>query len=571
MGKPAAARTGAAVVLGLVLGGLLPAQTGAVYDTWGVPHVIAPTDRLAFYATGRVHMRDFPVTTAYNLWWASGRLSEKVGIHTGVFGGEAALQQDVAMRLWRIPERVAADHAPRVLADPRLGPLLEAYVAGLNEGRRLWNRSPGQRDALAGRTEPHRLSAGQIARLLEEPFAAGQVLGFALAWTGFTARAGIQRLVEGVAPGAAPTASNAWMVSRNASTSGNAMLASDPHLSVELPSQFRGTFATLQGARLHVGGWLVPGLPTPLLGFNETVAWAATSNGVDHHDVWQAGTDSPGGYTVTGQGTQPVVRQAVTLQPFELAAGAPSSRTVDLAWADAARNLPVLDEEVHGPGTPGYSTITFAGATFATAPHTLLEALLGLAYATDLTEVAGAVGLHALSDQNLLCLHRDGDMRYWWVGRVPVRPAQAPGPAQLLQVLDGNDPAHRWGSGVHPVSSLPAEVYTHGPAAPPEVWINCNVFPDLVRPQGAATVDPTAFPAGGGPLPGGGDAHQPLPGGTRAPVRHPGGGRALAAALPGPRPAAGALGLLHPFHGGDDLRRAPGGVPGGGRHDGGQR
>ena len=500
-GERSLTRPEAGPLLALLLAGALTASSAGqvpvtVYeDEGGIPHVASASDAAVLWALGRQHMLDFPVTTAFHLWYATGQLASKLGIQPGV--DEYWLELDRTHLLWRIPERVAQHHVPQVLANPALAPLVTAYVAGLNAGRDWWNAHPAARAGLAGNTAGFPLPAAAIQRLLATPLGIDNVLCWALAWPGFGSRADIDRLVGIETGGAGPgfAASNGWIVSRNASVSGNPMMVSDPHLPGESPPFYRGTFATLHGPTLHAGGWFFPGIPFPGLGFNEQVSWTATANGVDHHDVWAAETDSLTSYTV-GAGVEPVVRQTATVSYMDLITGLPGTRVVSLAWADPARDLPVLHEDIHPPASPHYSRIVFAGATFVTADTSLLEFLGHLAYASSIPDVQDAVDTLALPDLNLLALHQSGDMGYWWLARDPVRPPGAPGVGALQGVLDGNDPAHRWSGGVYPASALPRELYLHSPTAAPEVWINNNVGPEWVRPGSQGTIVPSQYPLG---------------------------------------------------------------------------
>jgi hypothetical protein len=341
------------------------------------------------------------------------------------------------------------------------------------------------------------LPAASIQRLLADPFTLDHVLGWALAWTGFGSRGSINRLagLGGTGAGGGFIASNGWMVSSTASASGNPMMVSDPHLPAESPSFYRGSFATLHGPGLGVGGWFFPGMPFPALGFNSDLSWTATSNGVDHHDVWTADTDSATSYTV---GTTPtsIVRSTVTLSYVDRATGVPGTRSFSLAWADSSRDLPILKEDLYPPASPHYAHIVFAGATFVTAGTTLVEFLAQLAMGSTLGDAQTAVDGMALPDQNLLVLHQSGDMGYWWLARAPLRAPGGPGLAALQGLLDGNDPTHRWLGGVHPASSLPGETYLAGPGAVPEVWINNNVGPEWVRPASQGTIVPAQYPSG---------------------------------------------------------------------------
>ena len=69
--------------------------------------------------------------------------------------------------------------------------------------------------------------------------------------------------------------SNNWAISPERSATGNALLANDPHLKLNLPSLW---FAVhLHAPNLNVMGASLPGAPSVIIGFNKNVAWGYTN------------------------------------------------------------------------------------------------------------------------------------------------------------------------------------------------------------------------------------------------------------------------------------------------------
>ncbi len=69
--------------------------------------------------------------------------------------------------------------------------------------------------------------------------------------------------------------SNNWAVGPDKSATGHAMLASDPHLGMKLPSLW---FAVhLHAPGINVAGASLPGTPAVIIGFNEKIAWGVTN------------------------------------------------------------------------------------------------------------------------------------------------------------------------------------------------------------------------------------------------------------------------------------------------------
>jgi len=83
-----------------------------------------------------------------------------------------------------------------------------------------------------------------------------------------------------------PAGSNNWVVDGAHSATGQAMLANDPHLSLNYPSNFH--LAHLIGTEdgLNVMGAVFPGTPVVVIGRGTHVAWGATVVGYDVTDLY---------------------------------------------------------------------------------------------------------------------------------------------------------------------------------------------------------------------------------------------------------------------------------------------
>ncbi len=79
-------------------------------------------------------------------------------------------------------------------------------------------------------------------------------------------------------------ASNAWVIGSTRSTSGKPLLASDPHLSLTMPSIFYEII--LSGDEINVAGASIPGIPLILIGQNQRIAWGVTALFADVQDIY---------------------------------------------------------------------------------------------------------------------------------------------------------------------------------------------------------------------------------------------------------------------------------------------
>ena len=78
--------------------------------------------------------------------------------------------------------------------------------------------------------------------------------------------------------------SNNWVVSGKRTNTGMPFLANDPHLAFTQPPRWYEIH--LKGGRFNVSGACIAGIPMPILGQNENVAWGFTNCMVDDVDFF---------------------------------------------------------------------------------------------------------------------------------------------------------------------------------------------------------------------------------------------------------------------------------------------
>jgi len=250
-----------------------------------VPWIEAETDRDAAYALGLVHGHLRGGQIALLRMVSQGRLSE--------IAGPLATDVDHSLRILGFG-RAAAEIERRFPPETRA--FVEAFVAGLNHATLNARRPPPEFALLGLRPEPYSvqdiLTIGRLAgtdvnwlgyiSLLPQR---GQP-GFAELWQR-TRDAGANAAEPARTPDARPqvlhdilagmnrAGSNTVAVSGARSASGAAMIASDPHLGVNLPNLW--LIVGVRSPSLHAVGLMVPGLPILGLGRNEKLAWGGTN------------------------------------------------------------------------------------------------------------------------------------------------------------------------------------------------------------------------------------------------------------------------------------------------------
>lgn len=84
--------------------------------------------------------------------------------------------------------------------------------------------------------------------------------------------------------------SNNWGVAGAKTATGNAMVASDPHLGLSSPMVFWPTHIYVGSEttpELELSGVAFPGIPGVVLGANRSLAWGSTTSAYDVTDVWK--------------------------------------------------------------------------------------------------------------------------------------------------------------------------------------------------------------------------------------------------------------------------------------------
>ena len=468
-----------------------------VRDRWGVPHVSALDGHDALFAQGFCHGQDRLWQMELNRRLARGRLAE-------AFGPEA-LDLDRFMRrlgLHRAAETEwdAADQATR--------DSLRAYALGVN--RAIESSLSGTAglpvELILARITPEPWDPldslaylRHIAFSLAPNWESELIRSRLIARLGYTAAAALEpdvwrpdsdalpRLadwgppempepgeVPGVLlPGGRP-GSNAWVVSGKRSSTGQPLLANDPHLIARFPSVFYEVHL-VGGGDLQVAGASAPGIPGVLIGHNRHIAWGITASMADVQDLYVERID-PGdrrrtefaGRWEAGTLLREVIAVRGRAQP----------------WVED-----VLITARHGPlltPTPSLADEhrPLALRSMVLEAATTLPGVLALNRANGWDEFRGAARQWCSPSLNVLYADTDGNIGYQLVGSVPVR---ARG--------EGLVPAPGWSGQYEWTGSVAFDDLPHVFNPPNGVWANANQDPSpLTRVfLGREFIDPARY------------------------------------------------------------------------------
>ncbi len=262
------------------------------------------------------------------------------------------------------------------------------------------------------------------------------------------------------------TGSNNWVVDAVHSATGKAMVANDPHLSLQYPPNFY--LATLTSTNpadhLDVTGGAFPGTPGAQVGRGQHVGWGVTVVGYDVTDVYQeqalancnplpAVPPNTAFCVLFNGGPSPVLAYPIA---FKVRVGPGDAGLIDAQTLPAAQRPPAVVAMVphHGPiikapdaGGKALS-VRWTGHEDNTQD---LSAFLGLDTALDVAGAMTALEGWSTGAQNFVLADDAGHIGYYPHALVPKRPwvGTMPGGQPLLPwyPLPGDGSAE-WGSGV---------------------------------------------------------------------------------------------------------------------------
>ncbi|WP_425070463.1 penicillin acylase family protein [Sagittula sp. S175] len=462
----------------------ITADIEIVRDNNAVPHIMALSDRDAFFGLGYVHAQDRLWQMTLLRRTAQGRLSE-------LFGSRTVRTDTLLRRLDLYPLSVAS--VPH--QDPRTLDALEAYSAGVNAYIQEINADALGRgapefflfDAAIAPWQPAdsiaivKLMALQLSGQLGEevirartsllldderrvsdilPDIPGEGIAALPEYASLFPDAELPKYADGSTlqnPFLPATprrglagASNAWAAAPDRSASRGTLLANDPHLGLTAPSIWYLARMQLQSGGV-IGG-SIPGIPAIMVGRSDRLGWGLTSSYLDDQDLFveQLNPDNPEQYrTPTGWKPFRTRKSIIDIkdeQPI----------TITLRFTDNGPVLPGSQFDLDTVTPPGH--VMSLGWTALSPQDTSISAAVGLMMAEDVPQAIEASRAYVAPSQNLTLVDRD-TVALQLVGAMPKRdPAhqsqgRLPAPGWIAQ--------NRW-QGMLPYSANPAFIAPKG-------------------------------------------------------------------------------------------------------------
>ncbi|HEY7610751.1 MAG TPA: penicillin acylase family protein, partial [Alphaproteobacteria bacterium] len=404
-----------------------------------VPFIEAANDADLAFALGLVHahLRLAQMTILRRI--AEGRLAESAG--------PIAADIDYALRILNFGRGAAKFEAAM---PPETRDFVEDFVRGINyyQGK------------LAARDLPHEFKVLALERepwSVRDVLAIGRLAGTDINWLGYFSllklrqgpdwpelyarlleaggasltsfEAGDQAgLLKQLLLGASRTGSNALVVSSARSQTGAALLASDPHLGIQMPNLW--LIAGIKSPSYHAVGLMIPGVPVVALGRNRDIAWGGTNMRAASSDLYDVSKLPPA--SIKSRQERIKVRwwfdRTVTVRESPL--GPVISDAPILAWE----------------GKP-----PFALRWIGHERGDEITALLRAARARNWPEFRAAFDTFAVSAQSMVYADRAGNIGQVMAAMLPVRARALPPDL----ILDPADPAAQW-KAIATAAQLPA-------------------------------------------------------------------------------------------------------------------
>jgi len=225
--------------------------------------------------------------------------------------------------------------------------------------------------------------------------------------------------------------SNWWVVAGSKTTTGNAMLASDPHLSLGTPSNLYEIHLTVDShsSPMNVYGASFAGVPGVFLGQNESISWGASVAALDVTDIYAEKLVSQNGVPVATRykgGIEPLVAINETFKANQIQNGAtddivvitPGNRPSGLTVPPVTLVVPRRN---NGGLVPNSLTDAFSIQITCASATRDLEGIFALARARNLSDFKRGLQFLDAGSENWAYADVDGNIATFVNGKVPLR------------------------------------------------------------------------------------------------------------------------------------------------------
>ncbi|MFE8016353.1 penicillin acylase family protein [Streptomyces antibioticus] len=404
-------------------------------DAWGVPHLRATDTTALARAQGLVTARD-------RSWQLEVERHRAQGTSASFLGPEA-VAWDVFARRVRLDDTARRCFDRLTERHPETADWVRAYVDGVNEGLAEESSHTGSH---TGTHAPEFRRAGLVPGRWEPWTPLAVWLSTHILFAGFPAKLWRDQAARLLGPdavglfatdGPATAGSNGWLVDGTRTTTGQALIAGDPHRFIEEPGVYQQI--RLACDEFDVVGIAVPGVPgIAHFGHTGTVAWAITNAMADYQDLYRERLRRTGA-GVEALGPDGTWRRVARHTELVRVAG---EESVEVEILETERG-PIIAGGPEGldDGTPLALALRYPPRVTADLGF---QALLPLLRARRVADVDAALDEWAEPVNVVQAADTEGGLLHRVAGRVPVRSA-----ANGTRLVAAWEPGHEW-TGWHP-------------------------------------------------------------------------------------------------------------------------
>lgn len=374
-----------------------------LWDTYGVPHIMASTDREMYYAFGWAQLEMHPDLLLRLYGQARGKAAQ--------YWGPGFVESDRLINLFEIPVHAQENYNALTAQWKNC---INAFADGINDYAK---KHPETIDTEYRKVLPVKAAdvLSHMLRILCLEFIGGNELH--------------KEKVQN------SQGSNAIAIGANKSSSGNTMLIINPHLPW---NDFYIWFeAHLRSEQFNAYGIALVGMPALSMGFNQTLGWAFTINPVDGADRFRLKLMNDG-YLVDDK----LLPFSKKRMQFKIAMPNGSFR----------REQTEFLYSVHGPVISRKENEAIALRITGLNNYGIFEQFHRMAQARDLKEFQTALQMMQLPIFNILYADADKNIFYLYNGNIPERKC---GDSNFWSgVVDGSKSEYIW-TKIHPYMDLP--------------------------------------------------------------------------------------------------------------------
>ena len=377
-------------------------------DSYGIPHIFAPTDPEVAYGLAYAHSEDDFKTIQTLILTGKGKL--------GTYLGKKGAPVDFVFGL--LNTRKVVDQQIKSM-DPKFLQLVQGYLLGLEA---------------YGKAHPSEVLNKHVFPIALEDYIATTMFSVAIF-------CGVDKTLPKILDGSIPElpgftgeGSNAFAIKSSKSATGEPMLVINAHQPIEGATAFYEAHVQSDEGWNILGG-LFPGGPLIFHGTTPNLAWAHTVNFQDKIDVYQLQTDKahPGQYKVDGEWL-PLQKRKIKLSikgiPF------PVSK--------------VAYESIYGPTVKSPKGTYFSIRLPSLMDAGALQQWYAMNRATNFTEFKAALNQNHLPMFNIMYADKEDNIFYISNGKMPYRNAKY----NWASTLPGNTRETLWEK-FKPLDALP--------------------------------------------------------------------------------------------------------------------